>query len=152
MKSDTIGKFNRDTLWLATGLLGTVVFAALVLAFQERRPEATQADRDLLLNANPATVANAVAKNSSSNGKMTAGPGRSVDHVFTKNPLQEIPSAQMEPAVSTPTPLPAFIPEISRNGYRQDSEQVREPKARNVSNRSSAASRYVAIKRRLIEI
>jgi hypothetical protein len=31
---DTISKFNRDTVWLATGVLGTVVFAALMLAFR----------------------------------------------------------------------------------------------------------------------
>ena len=31
-----IRRFNRDTMVLTTGLLGTVIFAALVLAFQER--------------------------------------------------------------------------------------------------------------------
>jgi hypothetical protein len=34
MTSDMLNRFNRDTRWLATGLLGTVVFAALVLAVQ----------------------------------------------------------------------------------------------------------------------
>jgi hypothetical protein len=42
--------------------LGTVIFAALVLAVQEHQPKATQAERDLLLNANPAKVASVVAK------------------------------------------------------------------------------------------
>jgi hypothetical protein len=32
--------FNRNTIWVATGLLGTVIFAALVLAVQERHPMA----------------------------------------------------------------------------------------------------------------
>lgn len=75
MTTDVIKGFNRDTAWLATGVLGTVVFAALLLAFQERQPKATQAEGDLLLNANPATVANVVARNSNSNGKMTAEQG-----------------------------------------------------------------------------
>jgi hypothetical protein len=30
--------FNRNTMWVATGLLGTVIFAALVLAAQEHHP------------------------------------------------------------------------------------------------------------------
>ena len=32
--------FNRNTMLVATGLLGTVIFAALVLAVQERHPMA----------------------------------------------------------------------------------------------------------------
>jgi hypothetical protein len=41
MTSDMLNRFNRDTRWLATGLLGTVVFAALVLAaqLQEHHPK-----------------------------------------------------------------------------------------------------------------
>ena len=31
--------FNRDTVWLATGVLGAVVFAALVLVVQEHQLE-----------------------------------------------------------------------------------------------------------------
>ena len=40
--NDVIRRFNRDTGWLATGVLGAVVFAALVLAVlvQERHPKA----------------------------------------------------------------------------------------------------------------
>jgi len=52
-----IRRFNRDTGWLATGVLGTVIFAALMVAVQECQRKATEAERDLLLNANPATVA-----------------------------------------------------------------------------------------------
>jgi hypothetical protein len=42
MKRDTISNFNRKTVWLATGVLGAVVFAALVLAIQEYQPKAPQ--------------------------------------------------------------------------------------------------------------
>ena len=152
MTGDVISRFNRDTFWLATGVLGTVIFAALVLAVQEHQPRGTPAERDLLLNANPATVGNVVAKSSNSNGKMTAGPGSSVDHAFSENRLQEIPSSQVESAASAPTSVLAATPEINRNTHRQDAAPAIGPKARNVSNRSSVASRYVGVKRRLIEL
>jgi hypothetical protein len=117
MTRDVISRFNRDTVWLATGVLGTVVFAALVLAVQEHQPKGTLAESDLLLNANPATVGNVVAKSSNSKGKMTAGPGSSVDHAFSENRLQEIPSSQTETAASTPTSLPARAWEPTRGPH-----------------------------------
>ena len=79
-----------------------MIFAAVMVAVQECQRKATEAERDLLLNANPATVASVVANTSNADGKMTPGPGSSVDHAFTETPPQEIPSSQMEPAASTP--------------------------------------------------
>jgi hypothetical protein len=159
--SDVISRFNRDTWWLAAGVLGTVIFAALMVAVQERQPKATEAERDLLLNANPATVAGVVANTSNADGKMTPGPGSSVDHAFTETPPQEIPSSQTEPAVSTP--FLALTPETNRNdaqanpgsgtlGLPKDSMRAIGQKARNASNRSSVASRSVDVKGRLIEL
>jgi hypothetical protein len=129
-----IKKLNRNTTWVATGLLGSVVFAALMVAFQERHPkaddltEARQTTGDLSLNANPATVAGEVAKT--------------------------------EPAASTP--VLALNPENRNDAQanpdagpladRQDSARAIGPKARNASNRSSAASRSGDVKRRLIEL
>ena len=56
-------RFNRNTMWVAMGLLGTVIFAALVLAVQERRAnaadppvEAAQAGRNVLLSTNVSTL------------------------------------------------------------------------------------------------
>lgn len=50
-------------MWLAAGLLGTLIFAALVLALQEPYPKAAnqlkeelQASGDALVNANPKAV------------------------------------------------------------------------------------------------
>jgi hypothetical protein len=155
---DTISKFNRDTLWLATGVLGTVVFAALMLAFQERQPKATQAEGDLLLNANPATVAGVVSK--SSNDKMASGEGSGVDHAFIETPPQEIPSSQTESAASTPvlalTPenrnAAQANPDSGTSALRQDSARSIGPEARNARNRSSVASRSIDVKRRLIQL
>jgi hypothetical protein len=155
-----IRRFNRDTVWLATGVLGTVIFAALMVAVQECQRKATQPERDLLLNANPATVANVVANTSNADGKMTPGPGSSVDHAFIETPPQEIPSSQTEPAASTP--VLALTPENRNDAQanpdagpladRQDSARAIGPKARNVRNRSSVAFGSVDVKRRLIEL
>jgi hypothetical protein len=126
--SGMIRRFNRDTVWLATGVLGIVIFAAVMVAVQECQRKATEAERDLLLNANPATVASVIAKT--------------------------------EPAASTP--VLALIPENRNDAQgnpdagpladRQDSARAIGPKARNVRNRSSVASRSGDVKRRLLEL
>ena len=113
MTGDVIKGYNRDTAWLASGVLGAVVLAALMLAVQERQPKATQVERDLLPNAKTATVESVVAKSYNSNGKMTPGPGSSVDLASTETSLQETPSSQTEPAASTP--VLALTPETNRN-------------------------------------
>src|ERR1700747_337703 len=92
-----------------------------MLAVEERQPKATQAERDLLPNANSATVGSVVAKSSHSNGEMTPRAGISVDPEFTETPVQKIPSSQRESAASTPTAVLALTPEMNRNAHRQDS-------------------------------
>jgi hypothetical protein len=126
--SGMIRRFNRDTVWLATGVLGTVIFAALVLAVQEHQPNATQAERGLLLNASPATVASVIAKTE---------PAASTP-VLTLTP-ENRSDAQANPDAG---PL----------ANRQDSARAIGSKARNGRNRSSVASRTVDVKRRLIEL
>ena len=171
--NDVIRRFNRDTEWLATGVLGAVVFAALVLAVlvQERHPkavdlteEAVQARGDLLLNANFATRFTVVGLNGkSSTGKMTSGQASNVGHAFTEISPKEIPSSQMEAAASTPTPVLAFTPEINHITAQanasswspvhwQDSARVSRPKVPNVGYRSSVRSRFVDVKMRLIAL
>ncbi|MBV9128831.1 MAG: hypothetical protein JO298_00405, partial [Verrucomicrobia bacterium] len=79
--SAIIRQFNRDTGWVATGVLGCVIFAALLLAVQEHHPstgKADQAGNDLFLNAYPATIGSAIAKSFS--GKMAP-----VDDAFAGN-------------------------------------------------------------------
>ena len=78
-----IRRFNRDTVWVATGVLGTVIFAALMVAVQECQRKATEAERYPSLNASPATVASVIAPSSNSDDEITSGPGSSVDHTFT---------------------------------------------------------------------
>jgi hypothetical protein len=155
--SDVIRNFNRGTVLLATGVLGTVIFAALVLAVQEHQSKATQAERDPLLNADAAPATSVVAKSSNSDGKMTPGQGSSVDHPLTETSLQE----KTEPGASTP--VLALTPEINRDdtqahfgsgtlAHLQDSAGPIRPKARYARNRPSVGSEYVGVKRRLIEL
>ena len=126
--SGMISRFNRDTVWLATGVLGTVIFAAVMVAVQECQRKATEAERDLLLNANPATVASLVAKTEpAASTPVLASPPENRNH------------AQANPDAGPLTD-------------RQDSARAIGPKARNASNRSSAASRSGDVKRRLIEL
>jgi hypothetical protein len=148
VKRDTMSRFNRDTAWIAVGVLGTMVFAALVLAVQECQPKAPQTERNLLLNANPAGAGSVLAS-SSSTGKMTPEQGSGNDHTFTETALLEAPSSSAAPS---PVPELAFTPEISRHGNRQDSAPERRPRNRNVKNRSSVGLRTVDVKRRLIEL
>jgi hypothetical protein len=139
LTGDVIRSFNRDTAWLATGVLGALVLAALVLAVQEYQSNVTQAGREFLLKANPAAVATLIAKSSNSTGK-------------TDTTLHDIPSGQTEPAVSTPISAPASTPQKNRDAPRPDSAQAPAPKTRNVRNRPSLESRFIGVKRRLIEL
>jgi hypothetical protein len=136
MTGDVLRSYNRDTAWVATGVLGAVFLAALLLAVQERQSKATLAASELLPSVNSATMAKVIAPSSSSDDKVTSGPGSSFDHTFTG------------PSDKT---IPYFTPEKSRNAQRQDSARV-EPKSRNVRNRSSLASRFIGVKRRLVEL
>jgi hypothetical protein len=171
--NDVFRRFNRDTWWLATGVLGAVVFAALVLAVlvQDRHPstvdfreEAVQARGDLFLNANPTIRFTVVGlKEKSSTGKMTSEQASNGEYAFTEISPEEIPSSHMEAAVSTPTPVLAFTPEINRHDVqanagswnsanRQDSGRAIEPKVPRARSRASVRPRFVDVKMRLIAL
>jgi hypothetical protein len=115
--NDVLRRFNRDTEWLATGILGLLTSAALVLAvlIQEGQPKAVDqaTGGNALVNANPGPLPIAVRLNAaSSTGEITSGQATSVDYGFN-SPL-ETPSPQMETAASTQTPILALTPETSK--------------------------------------
>ena len=167
MPSDMIRGFDRDTGWLATGVLGTVIFAALVLAVQEHNPrkvtpteEAAQAGSNLSLKARAVTAGSVVGK--SSNGKTAPEEGSGTDHEFGNTSPLDDPSSQIEFSPTTTTPV-LVLPPLNRNdeqtnvnsgitASRQNPARAIGPKARNARNRPSVASRYVGVKRRLIEL
>jgi hypothetical protein len=100
-------RFNRDTEWLAAGLLGAVVFAALAFAVlvPERHPntadltkEASQARSDPLLNADAATRFRIVDLNAKrSTSQATSGMSTNADQWFSEISSKENP-VQMEAA------------------------------------------------------
>ncbi len=147
MTSDMIIRFNRDTRWLATGLLSTLVFAALVLAVQELNPrkpnptkEGVQAGSELSLNANPAPPS---LNGMSSTDKTTSGQSSIVDHALTEISPHENPSSKAATIASTPTPVLAF---------HQTFERVIPPNVSRARSRSSVRSRILNVKRRLIAL
>lgn len=154
MISDTISKFNRDTVWLATGVLGTVAFAALVLVIQEYQPKAKKTESSLLANVDFERAGSAPAKVSGSSGKIAAGQGSNGDHTFTEKAILETPFSQSQPEAARPVvPLPRADRNTTQaNRDCRNSPRTVEPKARNARNRSSWPSRTADVKRRLIEL
>jgi hypothetical protein len=150
--NDIIKSFNRDTAWLATGVMAVLFVAALVIALQERQKNATLAEYDLLPSVNSATVGSVVAEDSNSKGNITLGADSRVDHGFTETPLPEIPFSQMESAASTPTSAPDFTPEKNHYAHRPDPSRVGGTKARDARKRTSVAFRYTRVRRRLLEL
>jgi hypothetical protein len=95
-----ISKFNRDTMVLTVGLLGTVIFAALVLAVQELHPktavvtdEPNQTGGDLSLNANPIALAKIAGLNAKHTGETTSDPATNLDEGFNPENTQTGPHA-----------------------------------------------------------
>jgi hypothetical protein len=145
--SDTykvIRRLNRNTTWVATGLLGSVVFAALMVALQERHPkaddltkEARQTTGDLLVNANPIALSNVVDPNGKSIDKITSGPATSVDPGFAP----EINRPDVQANVSSSSPA-----------HGPDSVQVIRPKMPKVRYRTFVRHRTLDVKMRLIAL
>ncbi len=168
MTSDVIKVFDRDTACLATGVVGAIIFAALVLAVQEHHPtkvkptdKVAEAGSDRLLNADAIPEGSGLTK--SSNDKMASGGGNGVDHAFNKTPLHDDPSSQREPTLTAPTPVLAFAPEINPDDtqgilgsgtpvHRQDPSGVKALKTRNGRRRASVVFGPAHVKRRLIEL
>jgi cytoskeletal protein RodZ len=137
-------RFNRTTMWVATGLLGTLIFAALVLAVQERHPmaanlaeEARQTSGELLPNASTAALSEVVGSSGKSTDEITPGQATNFDHGFTP----EINHPEAQANVSSWSPA-----------QRHDSARVIRPKIPNVRYRSSMRSRFVDVKMRLIAL
>jgi hypothetical protein len=161
--NDVIRKFNRETRFVATGVLGAVVFASLMLAFmvQERYPNAVdsaegavQAGGNLLLNTNVSTLAtNVVLTGKSSTGEIAPRQARSLDQEPPKISSLENPSSQMEAATSAPTPVFAFTPEIDHHDVQTNaSSWVPAHSLPRARSRSSVRPGFVDVKMRLLAL
>jgi hypothetical protein len=130
--------FDRNTIWLATGLLGTVIFAALVLAVQERYPRAAYqaagtrlAADELFLNADPDALS------AKSTGDIASGQATNADRGFAA----ETNSSNVEANAGSRSPVP-----------QQDPARVIQPKVSNPRYRSSMRTRLAGVKMRLIAL
>jgi hypothetical protein len=159
--SETIRRFNRDTRWLAMGVLSVLVCAAFVLGVlvEERKPKA---DNLTVVNASSSNgLAVRGLNGKSSDDKTTLGQTKTIDRECTEIPPKEKSSAQMEAAASTSTPVLGFVPEISHTKgvvntlkwmpLTRQTARVIGRKMRNV-NRSSVGLETADVKRRLLDL
>jgi hypothetical protein len=171
---DVIRRFNRDTEWLATEVLGAMVVATLVLAslLQEHHhkaadlieeEEARQTRGDLVLNANSAALSKVVGLTGKSTGETTSGQATRIDHGFIVIGPQENSSPRMKTAASGQTPVNAVTPEINHSDVQanasssspahwQDPAREIRPKIHVLRSRSSVRARFVDAKMRLIAL
>jgi hypothetical protein len=141
---EVIRRLNRDTTWVATGLLGAVIFAALVLALLECHPkaddltkEARQTTGSASLNANPSALGNVAGSNGQSTNEITSRQATSVDHGLP--PEIKHPDVQ----ANAPSWSPANRPDFAR---------VVRPIIPDVKYRLPVRPGYVDVKTRLIAL
>jgi hypothetical protein len=136
---DVMRGFNRNTMWVATGVLGTVVFAALVLAVQERQPMVADLAEKVMKTPNASTAApsNVVGSTQITPAQQFWGQATSINHGLTP----EINHLNVQNNASSWSPAQS-----------QDTARVIRPKIANVKHRSSIRHRFVDVKMRLIEL
>jgi hypothetical protein len=134
-----IQKFNRNTTWVATGLLGSVVFAALMIALQDLQSKsedlASQSSVDLspgpsgvaTTEATPIAISNA--------------------EIVSEQPAKLGPGST--PVINQPAVKPDLTSQSQVSGASAVSINEKNQKGR---LRSSAHSRYVGAKARLIAL
>jgi hypothetical protein len=140
-----IRKFNRSTTWVASGLLGSVIFAALMVAFQER-------------NSEP-------AGNDGSQAKQVGDAVFSTDHPANLPSVANIPE---NTANVTPAPIKSDDQGLASIGKddpaergnvigwspvpRQDLGRRHGGTNSKTTSRTSTGPRYVGVKARLLAL
>jgi hypothetical protein len=141
-----IARLNRNTTWVATGLLGSVLFAAVMVAVRNPHPETDdvrdvpeQFKSDLLANPKPAADFSVAGFAEKSAGEITSGQATSVDFEFTSQTNHDRPAVPAIPSSCSPAPRPDFMRDA-------------RPKIPHIRHRSSMRSRSVGFKLRLIAL
>jgi hypothetical protein len=131
-------RFNRNTMVVATGLFGTVIFAAMVLAVQEHHilpaevaEKTIQTSGEVLPNANPVQLPEVVGLTGKSTDKMSSGQATSSDDGFTP----EINHSSLKANLSSGSPA-----------RRHDSARVIRPAIANERHRSSTRLRFADVR------
>jgi hypothetical protein len=136
-------KFNRNTTWVATGLLGSVIFAALMVALQDRQPKsdylttnAKQGTGDFSPSTEAAAITDLAPKEKSTAQIVSEQP-TSLDRGLTLAVVQSDVRSDVN-----------SLPEVSG----KDSARVVHEKVRHVRLRSSVHQRYGEVQARLIAL
>jgi hypothetical protein len=132
--NEVLRRFNRETEWLATGILGTLIFAALILAtlIQGGQPKAVDQAKEerqtignALVNANPDTLCKAVGLNAaSSTGEITSGQATSVDPGFTSSRETPFPQIETAAAIQIPGAGNPTTPEEAEANKIRDAREI----------------------------
>ena len=161
---NVIREFNRNTAFLVAGLLGSLIFAALVLALQEwHLKEQRQTRNNAVLDASPGTVSKALGLDAeSSTGELNSGQATSVDQTFARSPSLENLSPRMATPASTQASVAELPPEIHQPNpqasvatssvNRKDSARVIRWTIHNIGRRSLVRLRSVGVRMRLLEL
>jgi hypothetical protein len=169
-RSDVLRRYDRQTMWVASGLLICTILAAVAVAVQE--PEKNAADHameenlisdDAAVNSNPTALSDIrTVKAESTSSAMTSGQTISNDRTDTvispgqnSSPLTES-SAPSQTAVSAPT-SETYQSETQADTsptsqvQRQDTARVIRPSIRNLRHRLHGRLR-LDVKSRLIAL
>jgi hypothetical protein len=137
-------RFNRNTMLVATGLLGTVIFAALVLVAQEHNllpagvtEKVIQTNVEVLPNASPVELSEVTGLSGKGIDKISLEQAPSFDKGFTP----EINHASPQACVRSWSPA-----------QRHDSTRVTRPAVANIRHRQTTHLRFVDVKTRLIAL
>jgi hypothetical protein len=140
----TIQRFNRNTTWVAMGLLAPVVFAALMVALQDRyqkvdnrTEEPGQTTGDMLPNTNPTALSYVASSSEQDIGEIASGQPSNVDSELTPS----ISPLAVDSNATSPSPAPQPGP-----------ARVVRSNISNVRHRTHVRSRVVNVKMRLIDL
>jgi hypothetical protein len=141
-----IRKFNRSTTWVASGLLGSVIFAALMVAFQERNSEpvgndsspAKQVEDAVFSTDHPANLPS-VANAPENTANLAPGPIKSDDQGLASIGKDD-PEERVNVIGWSPVPHHDFG---RRHGGATNSK---------TTSRTSSRPRYVGVKARLLAL
>ena len=137
-----IKRFNRNTTWVATGLLGSVIFAAAMVAIRDHHDQtkyitsqATQNTNAHFSDSSPAAISDQKDSNEKSTNEIVSEQARSLDGGITP------PTNHVEANVSSWSQV-----------LGKDFARVIRAKIHNIRVRSSVRHAYVDVKARLIAL
>jgi len=137
-------RFNRNTTWVATGVLGALIFGALMLAIQEPHPSATDLAEEarqnrgkLLPNPSPVAPSEIVGSSGKSSGEIDSTQATNIDHALASETNE--PDLQANASLKSPE-------------NRQESARAIRPKIHVLGNKSSQRPRLVDVKMRLLAL